>query len=114
MAVLVNSTAIKCITPSVPDDPADIYREEVEFRISMNGYDFKGDPQPFLFIGTGSPGGLLPTVLLILFGGILIGALIYFFQNYYQLLSLGGQERQANPNTGVFGADVPEPRGFNS
>jgi len=44
MAALVNSTAIKCITPSVPDDPSNIYREEVEFRISMNGYDFRGDP----------------------------------------------------------------------
>jgi len=44
----------------------------------------------------------MPTVLLILFGGILIGALIYFFQNYFQLLSLGGQERRRNPNVNVF------------
>ena len=90
MAVFVNSTAIKCVTPSVPDDPENIYREEVEFGVSMNGYDFRGEPSPFVFVGTGSQAGLMPTILLILFGGILIGALIYFFQNYYQLLSLGG------------------------
>jgi hypothetical protein len=90
MAVFVNSTAIKCVTPSVPDDPANIYREEVDFGVSMNGYDFRGETSQFVFVGTGSQAGLMPTILLILFGGILIGALIYFFQNYYQYLSLGG------------------------
>jgi len=40
LAVIVNSTALKCVTPSVSDDPEDIYREKVKFTISMNGFDF--------------------------------------------------------------------------
>jgi hypothetical protein len=59
-------------------------------------------------------GSLLPTILLILLGGVLIGALIYFIQNLSVFMSL----RQNQPNTvavaqtGIFNDEVPEPRGF--
>lgn len=37
IAVYLNETAVKCITPSIPEDPDEIGRENVPFMISMNG-----------------------------------------------------------------------------
>jgi len=42
-AVYYNSTTIKCLTPSVPDDPDDIYEEEVDFLVTLNGFDYDND-----------------------------------------------------------------------
>ena len=89
LAVVVNSTALKCVTPSVTDDPEDIYREKVKFTIAMNGFDFDDETSTsdFTFIGTGYSLGLLPQILGILLIGVLIIAGIVFIQNYYVHLS---------------------------
>ena len=35
--VFINETVIKCVTPSVEDDPDSIYREAVKLEVAMNG-----------------------------------------------------------------------------
>jgi len=35
--VFINETVIKCVTPSVEDDPDSIYRESVKLLVTMNG-----------------------------------------------------------------------------
>lgn len=80
VAVYLNETHVKCMTPSVPDDPADIYRETVTFSVAMNGYDFMEDSSEleFTFIGTGSPfklGGLV--ILILLCAPLIAGCVVY-------------------------------------
>jgi len=81
-AVFVDERTIKCITPSVPDDPNEIYAEEVSFSVSMNGLTFAEEDSdeaiPFTFEGSAEPMGLLPVVLMIIALGILIAAIIFF------------------------------------
>ena len=83
-AVFVDEHTIKCLTPSVADDPSDIYEEEISFSVAMNGLTFsdEGDEDTivFTFEGTAESMGLLPIVLLIFALGILIAAVIYFVQ----------------------------------
>lgn len=85
-AVFVDENTIKCATPSVADDPNDIYAEEVSFSVSMNGLTFpeEGDEatKPFVFEGTGEPMGLLPVVLFIFAIGVLIAACIFYVQKW--------------------------------
>lgn len=85
LAVFVNSTSIKCVTPSVLDEPEDIFREEVQFSIAMNGYDYDYDANSFdfTFVGTGSEFGLGPQTLIILMSGLLLVAFVLFVQNYF-------------------------------
>lgn len=74
VAVYINETTVKCFTPSVPDDPNDIYREEVEFMISMNGrdYDLNQKAITLTFVGTGSKYGILLVIgCVILFGFVM-------------------------------------------
>ena len=81
-AVFVDEHTVKCATPSIADDPNDIYAEEVSFSVSMNGLTFPEEgaesTKAFVFEGTGEPMGLLPMVLLILALGVLFAALIYY------------------------------------
>lgn len=83
-AVFYNETTIKCLTPSVPDDPDDIYAEEVDFLVTMNGFDYdddNSDQQFFLFEGTGTPMKLLPIVLfIIVIGFFILGSFKYLQQ----------------------------------
>ena len=87
-AVFVDERKIKCITPAVPDDPNDIYQEEIPFSVSMNGLTFaeEGSDEaiPFTFEGTAEPMGLLPMVLMILALGVLIGVIIVTVQRSMQ------------------------------
>jgi len=39
-AVFINSTTIKCTSPSGDEEPDDIYRETVVLSVAMNGQDF--------------------------------------------------------------------------
>ena len=84
-AVFVDENTLKCATPSVAEDPNDIYMEEVSLSVSMNGLTFANeddDSNPvFTFEGTGEPMGLLPVVLFILALGLLIASCIYLI--YY-------------------------------
>lgn len=43
IGMYVNSTAILCLTPSSNYKPDDVYREEVQVTIAMNGQDFDPD-----------------------------------------------------------------------
>jgi len=77
----LNETAVKCVTPSIPEDPDDISRETVIFALAMNGQDFKGDEDEeveFTFIGTGSGGGIGGIVLLIILCGPLIAGFVIY------------------------------------
>ena len=91
-AVIIDQNHLKCTTPSVPDDPADIYMEEVEFSITMNGFDYdttsESGKRPFTFVGTGQPMGLLPIVILILLIGALIAACVVFANAAFDYASL--------------------------
>lgn len=115
LAVFVNETSIKCVTPSVLDEPDDVYRELVTFSIAMNGYDydFEVNSFDFTFVGTGSYFGLGPAILGILLVGVVLIAFILFTQNYYQSLSLSGSHNESRPNTVAYGDGV-EHRGVHS
>ena len=86
-AVFIDEYHLKCTTPSVPDDPEDIYMEEIEFSVTMNGFDYDLNPENkrvFTFVGTGSPTGLLHIVILILLSGLLIAACAIAAQRYFE------------------------------
>lgn len=92
-AIIIDQNHLKCTTPSVPDDPADIYMEEVVFGVTMNGFDYDITPEGkriFTFVGTGQPMGLLPFVILIILTGVLIAACVVFAQKYFE--ARGGQQ----------------------
>lgn len=80
IGVYVNSTNVRCFSPSVNDDPEDIYRETVDFQLSMNGFDYddRNEDLEFAFVGTGSSWGLGPVVLTILLLGALAAAFIVY------------------------------------
>ena len=91
-AIIIDQNHLKCTTPSVPDDPADIYMEEVEFSVTMNGFDYDATVEgkrTFTFIGTGQPMGLLPIVILILLTGLLIAACAVFAQKWFETQNRG-------------------------
>lgn len=90
-AVIIDPHHLKCTTPSVPDDPADIYMEEIEFSITMNGFDYdltSEGKRKFTFVGTGQPMGLLPIVIMILLFGVLIAAFVFCVQNSFDVHSM--------------------------
>merc|ERR1712183_261886 len=67
VAVYLNETHVKCVTPSTSDEPEDVYRETVTFSLAMNGYNFDDDVSPleYTFVGTGSWIGMAGVVLVI-------------------------------------------------
>jgi hypothetical protein len=73
-AMYVNETLIKCVTPSVEDDPDSIYREMVKLTVAMNGvdHDEMTSQIEFTFVGTGTYLVFWPFVI----GALLIGLLI--------------------------------------
>ena len=79
---------MKCATPSISDDPNDIYMEEISLSVAMNGLTFPDDGSDesitFTFEGTGEPMGLLPVVLFIIALGVLIAAVIFYVQKYFE------------------------------
>lgn len=90
LAVFVNETCIKCVTPSVLDEPEDVTRETVKFSIAVNGYDYDMETNAFDFdfVGTGNDYGMGLTILGILLLGVLLVALIVFIQKYTQLSAI--------------------------
>lgn len=76
----VNKTTIKCITPTVQDDPDSIWRETVRITVALNGQDFDEDSSDvdFTFVGTGSTLVFWPYVVGTLLIGLLLVALIVF------------------------------------
>lgn len=37
LGMFVNKTTIKCVTPSISEDPEDIWRETVRLTVALNG-----------------------------------------------------------------------------
>lgn len=76
----VNKTTIKCVTPSVSDDPDSIWKETVRITVALNGQDFDEDNSEvdFTFVGTGSTLVFWPYVIGTLLIGLLLVALIVF------------------------------------
>jgi hypothetical protein len=80
LGMYVNKTTIKCVTPSVSDDPDSIWKETVRITVALNGQDFDEDSSEvdFTFIGTGSTLVFWPYVVGTLLIGLLLVALIVF------------------------------------
>lgn len=80
IGIYQNSTLIKCSSPSISEDPDDIYQETVTFSIALNGVDFNEETGliDFTFIGTGSWLGLTGVVIAILMLGALFAAVVYY------------------------------------
>jgi len=93
-AVYVDENTMKCATPSIADDPADISIEEISLSVSMNGLTFPEEGSegtvPFTFEGTAEPTGLLPIVLFIIALGCLIAAGIWYTQRYFESQAQNG------------------------
>lgn len=77
-AIYINETLIKCVTPSVDDDPDSIYREVVKLTVAMNGQDHNEDNSQieFTFVGTGTYLVFWPFIIGALLIGLLIVALV--------------------------------------
>ena len=69
---------IKCVTPSVEDDPDSIYREVVKLTVALNGVDHNEDQSQveFTFVGTGTYLVFWPFIIGALLIGLLIVALV--------------------------------------
>lgn len=102
VAVYLNETHVKCVTPSTSDDPEDVYRETVTFSLAMNGYNFDDDVSPleYTFVGTGSWIGMAGVVLVIFVCAPLLAGCIYFTQSASMSFSLqpAADNQQRGPN----------------
>jgi hypothetical protein len=80
MGMYVNKTTIKCVTPSVSDDPDSIWKETVKITVALNGQDFdeENSDADFTFVGTGSTLVFWPFIIGTLLIGLLLVALIVF------------------------------------
>lgn len=80
MGMFVNKTTIKCVTPSIAEDPEDIWRETVRLTVALNGQDFdeENSELEITFVGTGSTLSFWPYVVGTLLIGLLLVALFVF------------------------------------
>ena len=85
----VNKTTIKCVTPSINEDPDTIWRETVKLTVALNGQDFDEETSDadFTFVGTGSTLVFWPYVIGTLLIGLLLVALIVFCSAFLQKIS---------------------------
>jgi hypothetical protein len=83
IAVYLNSTHVKCVTPSMSESPQDIHRETVVFSLAMNGLSFDEDTSSleYTFVGTGSMIGMKWVVIAILCLAPCVAGFIYFSQS---------------------------------
>jgi hypothetical protein len=80
MGFYVNKTAIKCLTPSISEDPEDIWRETVKITVALNGQDFdeESSEADLTFVGSGSEYGFWPFIMgTLLIGLLLVAAVTY-------------------------------------
>lgn len=89
MGTYVNKTAIKCVTPSITEDPENIWRETVKITVALNGQDFDEETSEvdFTFVGQGSLYGFWPYVIGTLLIGLLLISLIVFCSAFLQKVS---------------------------
>jgi len=80
IAVFLNTTHVKCVTPSMIEAPEDVHRETVVFSLSMNGMTFDDDTSSleYTFVGTGNMIGLKGIVIAILLLAPCAAGFIYF------------------------------------
>lgn len=106
VAVFLNETHVKCVTPTTSEAPEDIYRETVVFSIAMNGYNYDDDTSPleYTFVGTGSPIGIKGVVLCILLCAPLVAGFVYFSQSASMSMSFQ-QPSDAKPHSAVYGQE---------
>lgn len=84
MGMFVNKTAIKCVTPSISEDPENIWRETVKLTVALNGQDFDEESSDIdiTFVGTGSTLSFWPYVVGTLLLGLLLVAIFMFCSAY--------------------------------
>ena len=89
-AIYINETVIKCVTPSVEDDPDSIYREVVKLTVALNGVDHNEDQSQveFTFVGTGTYLVFWPFIIGALLIGLLIVALVVCCAMIFQKMSM--------------------------
>jgi len=89
-AIYINETVIKCVSPSVEDDPDSIYRETVKLTIAMNGADHEEETSQveFTFVGTGTYLVFWPFIIGALLIGLLIVALVVCCATIFQKMSM--------------------------
>ncbi len=82
----VNESAVKCVTPSVEDDPDSIYREVVKITVAMNGqdHDEEASQVEFTFVGTGTYLVFWPFIVGALLIGLLAVALVVCCAQLFQ------------------------------
>jgi hypothetical protein len=76
----INKTTIKCVTPSVSEDPEDVWRDTVKITVALNGQDFDEETSDvdFTFLGTASSLSFWPYVIGTLLIGLLLVAMIVY------------------------------------
>lgn len=79
VGMYINSTTILCVSPSNGLKSDDVYREEVQVTVAMNGQDFDPDQSTayVTFVGTGSDLKLLSIILFCLLAGALLVAVFF-------------------------------------
>jgi hypothetical protein len=80
-ATYINATTILCLTPSISENPKDIYEETVKVTVTMNGEDFNTDHSSamYTFIGTGGAISLWVVIMGTLVFSLLAISLVIFF-----------------------------------
>lgn len=98
MGMFVNKTTIKCITPSIAEDPESIWRESVKLTVALNGQDFDEENSDidFTFVGLGSSLSFWPYVLGTLLLGLLLVAIFVFCSTLLQKASFENVVQQRN------------------
>jgi hypothetical protein len=118
-AIYINTTVLKCVTPSIEDEPDSIYRETVKLTVAMNGQDFmeENSQVDFTFVGTGTYLVFWPFVIGALLLGLLIIALVVCCSLIFQSISLDDSKsmrhvgHEGRPHVTSIGNGVTIPRG---
>ena len=109
IAVFLNTTHVKCVTPSMIEAPEDVHRETVVFSLSMNGMTFDDDTSSleYTFVGTGNLIGLKGIVIAILLLAPCAAGFIYFSQSAAMSFSFQppavGNNSRGRPSVAIFG-----------
>jgi hypothetical protein len=76
--VLINSTVVKCVTPTVQKNPEDLDRDTVTLSVAQNGQNFNENESQcdYTFTGTGEATSFWPWILALILLFILLIALL--------------------------------------
>lgn len=84
--VIINSTTVKCVTPSVSDNPENIFRETVPLVLAQNGQNYNEyDSQTkYTFVGTANEGSFWPWIIALVLIFILLIVVVLCIAIYFQ------------------------------